>query len=180
MTLNARFQIPRSITIGDIPENGVLEEGELFVNLFDQRIWVYDQFRFPQELGGSVKSFPVGENHNHQSLDMTSYWDVNTLITIPNPANILNSETYSEHYLFLNNIDKITPTLISTNLSIKFLYPIRWASSYQGEISSFNNSTGEIQIDTTNTDYPRSVLIKLFTYGPSSFWRGLILAEWTD
>lgn len=221
MSINVRFETPRSLTEGDEPTPGVLEEGELFTNLFDQRIWVYDQNKNPAELGGSVKSFPIGLNHNYQVFDMTDYWDVNSLLEIPDPSQVLNSKTYTEHYLFLNNVDEISPTLVTNILKIKFLYPVRWPTQYllstnlglvndvdtgdasgtendivqslvagefrsangfyTGGITLFNNSTGEIEIDLSKSLLaPTSILIKLFTFGPSSFWRGIIQGEWID
>lgn len=138
---------------GEEPFSGDLIEGELAANSSDGRIWIGDSFGNPVELGGNVKSAPMGVDLNYFAIDFS---DANNLpIPIPDPKEVEPNCYRSIRILAIYNSD--SPG------NVYFDYPINWG--IDGDPFAEANEAGKLYC------------IELFRFGPDTEWFGKIIWE---
>ena len=115
----ASIQILSTNVVGEEPFIGDLDEGELFVNNADGRVWVGDSIGSPIELGGATKNSPMG------ALRFSNYLKVD----VSNPENLPVSNTnplvIPEGYYREMRILITFPQDPVSNI-VYFDYPIDW------------------------------------------------------
>lgn len=174
----AAFQQLTTNLPGEEPFIGDLDEGEVFINTADGRIWAGDSIGTPIELGGAVKNSPIGSllTSNYLEVDMTS--PDNLPIANTDPSDIPPG-FYREQRILL----KFTETP-EQNFTTYFDYPVNWGSElfWKSFSAGFRWGGGDEVIDST-ADNPidfykgqgRIILVELSSFGPSTSWMGRVL-----
>ena len=138
---------------GEEPFSGDLKEGELAGNSSDGRLWIGDPFGNPVEIGGSVKSAPMGVDLNYFVMDFSN--SSNLPIPIPDPSQVEENSYRSIRILAIFNAN--SPG------NIYFDYPINWGIDQDPFAESI--PSGKIYC------------IELFRFGPDSEWYGKVIWE---
>lgn len=154
----ATLQLITTSLPGEEPFIGDLDEGEVCINTADGRMWAGDSISTPIEIGGAVKSSPMGPLLISNYLDVEVTQPDNLPIANTNPLDI-PSGFYREHRIFLRFTQN--PLL---NFSAYFDYPIDWGKDWQ-ETNPIDFYKGQ----------GRKILIELSSFGPSAEWIGRLL-----
>ena len=173
----ASIQILSSNVVGEEPFIGDLDEGELFVNNADGRVWVGDSIGSPIELGGAVKNSPMG------ALRFSNFLRVD----VSNPENLPVSNTnpllIPEGYYREMRILITFPQDPVSNV-VYFDYPVDWGEKDAWFIKSSGITWGQgLTAVDENADNPidtyrgqgRQMMIELSSFGPSDSWMGRLL-----
>jgi hypothetical protein len=163
---------------GEEPFIGDLDEGEMFINVADGRVWSGDSIGTPIELGGAVKNCPMGPllTSNYLDVDVTSA--DNLPISNTNPLDI-PSGFYREQRILL----RFTQNPLQ-NFSTYFDYPVNWGVDaswkFGTSVITWGGNTDQLNFEADNPiDFykgqGRKVLIELSSFGPSSEWIGRLL-----
>jgi hypothetical protein len=163
---------------GEEPFIGDLDEGEMFINVADGRVWSGDSIGTPIELGGAVKNCPMGPllTSNYLDVDVTSA--DNLPIANTNPLDI-PAGFYREQRILL----RFTQNPLQ-NFSTYFDYPVNWGVDaswkFGTSVITWGGNTDQLNFEADNPiDFykgqGRKVLIELSSFGPSSEWIGRLL-----
>jgi hypothetical protein len=173
----ASIQILTSNVVGEEPFIGDLDEGELFGNSADGRIWIGDPIGSPIELGGAAKNNPIGP------LRFSNY----LVVDVSNPDNLPISNTnpllipvgfYREARILIT-----FPQDPVSNV-VYFDYPVDWGSKNSWYIRSDGFTEGIPLVATEEfADNPidayrkagRQIMVELSSFGPNNSWIGRLL-----
>lgn len=173
----ASVQILTSNIVGEEPFIGDLDEGELFGNNADGRVWIGDSVGSPIEIGGAVKNHPMGSLRNANYL----------LIDVSNPDNLPISNTnpllIPEGFYREARILITFPQEPVANV-VYFDYPVEWGAKDSWYIRSTGVTWGKglVAVDE-DADNPidayrgqgRQIMIELSSFGPNNSWMGRLL-----
>lgn len=173
----ASIQILTSNLAGEEPFIGDLDEGELFGNNADGRVWMGDAIGSPIELGGAVKNKPIGplRSSNYLLIDVS---DSNNLpISNTNPLQIPVGFYREVRILITFSQDPVSNV-------VYFDYPVNWGSkdSWYIQSNGFTWGQGLVAVDD-NADNPidayrakdRQMMVELSSFGPNDSWMGRLL-----
>ena len=163
---------------GEEPFIGDLSEGEICINVADGRIWSGDGIGTPIELGGAVKSLPMGSLlfSNYLDVDVTSA--DNLPIANTNPLDVPPG-FYREHRIFL----RFTQTPLQ-NFQTYFDYPINWGVEagwkFGTSVITWGGDVDQLNFQANNPiDFykaqGRKILVELSSFGPAAAWIGRLL-----
>ena len=174
----ASIQILTSNIFGEEPFIGDLDEGELFGNNSDGRLWMGDSLGSPIEIGGAVKNKPAGSLlvSNYLSVDLSQADN----LPVPNTNPLSVPEGFYRELRLLILFSQAPVT----NTTAYFDYPIDWGEKNSWFIfsSDATGSSNAISADET-ADNPidaykaegRKILIELSSFGPNDKWMGRLL-----
>ena len=174
----ASIQILTSNVVGEEPFIGDLDEGELFGNNADGRLWMGDSAGSPIEVGGAVKNKPAGSLRvsNYLSVDLSQ----SDNLPVANTNPLLVPEGFYRELRLLVSFSQAPVT----NTTTYFDYPIDWGEKNSWFIFSSGVTWGSNAISAdANADNPidaykaegRKILIELSSFGPSDKWMGRLL-----
>jgi len=174
----ASIQILTSNVVGEEPFIGDLDEGELFANNADGRIWIGDSIGTPIELGGAVKSQPIG------SLRYANYLSIDVSNADNLPVSNMNPLLIPEGFYREMRILLVFPQAPVTANSVYFDYPVDWGSKDSWFIQASGVKWGT-EIDAVNEDVDnpidtykaqgRQMMVELSAFGPNAKWMGRLL-----
>jgi hypothetical protein len=173
----ASIQILTSNIVGEEPFIGDLDEGELFGNNADGRVWIGDAVGSPIELGGAVKNNPIGplRSSNYLVADVSN--PDNLPISNTNPL-LIPTGFYREVRILIT-----FPQEPVSNV-VYFDYPVNWGSKNFWFIRPQEFTEGITLIATDEfADNPidayrktgRQMMIELSSFGPNDSWTGRLL-----
>ncbi len=153
--MEASVQSLSSPLPGEEPFQGDALENEAVFNSADGRIWIFNQDRFPVEVGGACVNKPINQSlyfGNYLDLDVTD--PDNLPIPNPNPEEIPPG-IYREIRILLRFVGTPLQSLVTY-----FDYDVDWGA---GNSPSYYAETGAV------------VLVELCSFGPSPKWIGRVL-----
>ena len=173
----ASIQILTSNIAGEEPFIGDLDEGELFGNNADGRVWMGDAIGSPIEVGGAVKNNPMGPLRTSNYL----------LVDVSNPDNLPISNTnpllipqgfYRESRILITFPQEPVANVVY------FDYPVNWGAKDSWYMQSVGITWGQGLIATNeDADNPidayraqgRQMMVELSSFGPNDSWMGRLL-----
>ena len=173
----ASIQILTSNITGEEPFIGDLDEGELFANNADGRVWMGDSIGSPIEVGGAVKDRPMGPLRlaNYLSVDVSNA--ENLPISNTNPLLIPQGFYREARVLITFPQDPVSNV-------VYFDYPVDWGNPNTWTLRSAGVTWGEgLENFDENADNPidayraknRKMMVELSSFGPNDSWMGRLL-----
>lgn len=148
------------------PNIGEALHGELIINTAEGRIWVGDENRIPIELGGAVKSSPIGDPNSCNYVEVLINSTEDLPIRTFDPTGVIPGYYRSCRYMV---------TIATDEFPITFDNTVDWGES---PITYKNlsplNPLATNPIDAHKAD-GRKFMFELSTFGPASELNGQLL-----